>query len=221
MPVDQVVGGGLVLNTPDSWAQNYRPGIGDDWAKGNPHDSDAVLWNTVDDDGFREVQDFAHNGASDRSYVRVNYDKPVFQSTFEVRSSEVYDDLTQRTSTGDPEHTKYVRGINSLSENNPDRLGYTNGYRPGVFRWLVDNLRRPGPFTRQYELQVETQRDFFYPTNTPVADPALDTMFLNTLKNTVANYTTRPSLSRGAGNFDDSLMSSPPDTESGVIGGGF
>ncbi len=211
IPVDQVVGGGLTLDTPALWE------------RGNPHDSTAVLWLQRTDQQRSDELAHAHDGAEDRGYMRSTYAKPPLQAAYQVRADMWFDGFTTPfQATGQADMLKYVQGINSRPENNPARDGYVNGFRPGVTRQLAPNIERPAHPHRTYDVQPLTERDFYYPTNQPNAGdnggeggPVFPSM-----ARPIATFMQRPALWRDAGNFDDAMMSAAPvDTTSAVIDG--
>ena len=114
-PFDMAIGGGVVLDTP-TWEN---------------HDGPVVAYPVYTDDQMREAIAPAHAG-QDRGFRR-KYAIPTLQAHTEVYGEQLVEGFTNVK----PNVAALTRGINSYPENNPDREGYVNGYRPGLWRQLV------------------------------------------------------------------------------------
>lgn len=174
---DQVVtsGFGMTLNTPLSWA-GPPPGGGAEtpyhieYTAGNPHDSRAVLGVLSGEaqwfgDGNRLR---AHDGSVDHEY-RTTFSPAPYAGATQERTEIDTDGLASPYSElAPPAGTKFVRGINSLPENNPPRVGYDGpGFRRGrerVRAW--DNTVR-AHISRVQGVQVLQPRDAYTPLHYP------------------------------------------------------
>ena len=196
-----MAGFGMPLNTPSSWAGPPPGGIAEApyeiiYAKENPHDSRAILsgvggldlcYNT---DGA-PLRTFAHDGARDHGYVQTKFGPdPLFGQT-QSRQEIDTDGLTSPYAVGDATHTKFVRGINSLPENNPDRFGYTTGFRPGRERVRAWDNGVRAHISRQISPQILQPRDAYVP---------------NKSASMVENKLIHVALPRDAPNPDDNAM---------------
>jgi hypothetical protein len=199
MPVDMVIGGGMALDTPAPWE------------RGNPHTSDAVLYMQHTDQEWASRISRAHEGREDRGWVRTMYSTPPFQFSGDVEGDSVWEGhTTPFQATGQADLDKYVQGVNSRPENNPERTGYVNGFRPGLFRLNTPNIDRwrPGAH-RHYDLQPLAQRDAYVPVNQPNADPSPDGPQFPLFQRTVQHYMTGAAMWTGPTGYDDSLLATP------------
>jgi len=204
-PNTMVVGGGVLLDTPPTWGSPEE------------HDSAAVLYPLESDAQQVALIGREHEGDQDRGWLRSTYKEPPLQSALEVRSDVQRDEFTTQPTNTVP----LLRGINSYRENNPDREGYINGFRPGVFRWFTDNIERLRGRIRYYDLQPLTQRDFLIPANTPELDgaPPYGPNFPSWVDG-IFHVQVRPQLPRDPGSLDDPMLATPMLESSAVIGGG-
>ena len=209
-------GFGMPLDDPSSWAGD-PPGGGSEtpyritYPRGNPHASDAVLSARA---GYAQwfahpVRDRAHDGDTDRGWLRTTFSpEPMFMDTQNPRGeidtqglTTPYDEAT------DDRFRKHVRGINSLPENNPDRVGYLNGFRPGRERVRVWGSDVFASISRVQGVQQLQPRDAYTPLHYP---------------RMIGSMTTPPALPRTAGNPDDTAMSATNYASSpGSVFGGF
>lgn len=199
---DQVImsGWGMQLDTPASWA-GAPPGGGSEepyritYARTNPHDSRAVLSAAGADTYGRSpaLRFAAHDGAQDHHDRRVMFDPAPFAYQTQEREEIDSDGLAQWQTSPDGDQAKYVRGINSLSTNNPGRVGYDGpGFRRGrerVRAW--DNTVR-AHISRVFGAQMLQPRDAYAPNGTT---PMISSMV------------TAPSLPRSPASPDDPLTS--------------
>lgn len=210
-------GGGMPLDNPAPWAITPPGGPSESpyhitYPRGNPHDSQAVLSargsqiQTCSPAGGT-LRDRAHDGIPDRGWLRRTFSpKPMFGESQHI--DELYlEGLPSSVETASGNGgAKYVRGINGLPTNNPDRVGYTNGFRPGIERVRVwDNANRSIPY-RQYGLQTLGPREVYVP---------------NPARRMVGTMVTQPALPRDASNPDDTIMANTnyASSPSSVIGG--
>ena len=197
---DQVVmsGGGMRLDTPASWAGGPPGGSQETpyrvtYPAGNPHDSDAVL--SARGSAIQTVQTAmrgnAHDGSPDRGYVRTGFGpEPLFAGQQE-RAELATEGQSNPFGALADDGVKYVRGINSRPENNPARVGYVSGYRPGRERVRVWQVPRFGHVSRRIDPQVLRPRDAYTP---------------NASRRQVGSMVTPPALPRDAGNPDDVML---------------
>lgn len=212
-------GGGMPLDKPDSWAITPPGGEFEatdyiTYPKGNPHDSEAVLSArgaeimACSPNGYK-LRNRAHDGSRDKGFLRTLF-SPLPMFTDQQHRDELYTDgLTSSVDTasgagGD----KYVRGINSLPNNNPDRVGYVNGFRQGIERVRVWDNNNRAFIDRRQGSQILQPRDVYVPNHYP---------------RMVSTMITGPALPRDANNPDDTAMSttSYASSPNSVIGGGF
>lgn len=187
---DQVIvsGGGMPLDTPAAWggpppggAQEQPYGIV--YGRGNPHDSTAVLSRDGGDaqwygDTNRLV---AHDGSRDRGWLRTTFGAAPMYTDAQPRAELDTDGFTSPYSdTGTGRMAKHLRGINSLPENNPPRVGYgPGGFRQGRERVRVWDSTIRAHISRLIGVQVLQPRDAYTPNasrnmiNTMVISPAL------------------------------------------------
>jgi hypothetical protein len=196
-------GHGMPLDNPSSWAVEppggpYESPYAIQYSQGNPHDSQAVLSargayaQTCDPRG-QYLRTDAHDGQPDRGYMRTLYGAEPFADHTQLQDALSIEGLN--SSVAQPEGDggkKYGRGINSLPENNPDRIGYTNGFRPGIDRVRVWEGDAAHHVTRDLTPQMLQLRDNYVPNHYP-------RMF--------ADVVTQPQLPRDAPNMDDAIMS--------------
>ena len=212
-----VMGGfGMALDTPASWAgpppggraeTPYRIG----WTDGNPHDSTAVLSKDGADAQWygNPNRIRAHDGGQDHGYLRTTFDPPPYANATQHREEIDTDGLRSPYSAVSPEGaaTKFVRGINSLPDNNPDRVGYDGpGFRRGrerVRAW--DNTVR-AHISRVQGPQLLQPRDAYAP---------------NAARRMVSDMMIVPALPRTPTAPDTSLLAatSYTSTPGSVIGG--
>lgn len=190
-------GPGLDLDRPKSWAIAPPGGMDEvpyaiSYAKGNPHDSRATLSARDAADPVSRVD--SHNGEPDRGVLRVTYSPRPLGADLQERDALSVDGFASPySSMSEPRAAKHVRGINSLPENNPDRFGYTTGFRPGIDRlraWFGDAARH---ITRDHTPQLLQPRDAY------TAPPR---------QRMVADMVTDPALPRTAPNMDDTITAS-------------
>lgn len=212
-----MAGFGMPLDTPRSWA-GPPPGGGAEspyeivYAKGNPHDSRAILsaagaLDTCYNTDGSPLRTYAHEGAIEQGWKRVKFSpEPLFQATQGKQEIDT-EGLTSPYGVGDTTHTKFVRGINSLPENNPDRVGYVTGFRPGRERVRVwDNAVR-AHISRQISPQILQPRDAYTPNS---SRPMVDRMIIGV------------ALPRDAPNPDDNAMAATNyDSSTMSVFGGF
>lgn len=182
-----VPGGGMQLDTPVTWARDLNAEASRiKYAVANPHDSPAVLTLRQGDmpDGGRLS---AHDGRIDNGYKRVAFSGEPLADDMQQRSADQTDGYSNPFgAVGSPDAVKYVRGMGSRPENNPD------GFRLGtLWRWTWDPQRRR-TVTRDYGVQYTQPRDFY----TAPARPVM-----------VKSMVTAAALPRSAGSFDDAVMS--------------
>jgi hypothetical protein len=205
-PVDVTIGGGVLLSTPPKWGEP------------DTHDSPAVLYPLESDTQQVAVVGDEHAGDYDRGHLR-HYYEPGIQSAYEQHTDATMDLWSSQATNTAP----LTRGINSYRENNPDREGYINGFRPGRHRWLVDNLRRLiGERGRTYDVQTLIARDYYQPVNQPeLADvPPYGPVFSSWVDG-MLHWGTQAQVTRMPEDFDGSMIANPQLEESAVIGGGF
>lgn len=216
---DQVVmsGGGMPLDNPSPWSIAPPGGPSESpynitYPRGNPHDSNAVLsalgslLQTCAPNGGR-LRDNAHDGIPDRGWLRQLFSpKPLFDESQHI--DELYlDGLSSSVETASGNGgDKYVRGINSLPNNNPDRLGYVNGFRQGIERVRVWDNQNRSYIRREFGLQTLGPREVYTP---------------NPARRMVSTMITQPALPRDANNPDDTIMANTnyASSPSSVIGG--
>lgn len=197
---DRVVmsGGGMRLDTPASWAGAPSGGMEASpyritYPAGNPHDSDAVLsglgsaLQTVQG-GMRSN---AHDGSPDRGYVRTGFDPEPLFARQQERAELATEGQSNPFGSLSDDGVKYVRGINSRPENNPPRVGYVSGYRPGRERVRAWQVPRFAHVSRTIDPQVLRPRDAYTP---------------NPARRQVNTMITPPALPRDAGNPDDPML---------------
>lgn len=168
-----MAGWGMTLDTPASWAGAPPGGRAETpyritWPSGNPHESDAVLSaegaNAQWYGNANRIR--AHDGDDDHGYARTTFDPPPYANATQHRDEIDTDGLRSPYTQVSPEGaaTKFVRGINSLPDNNPDRFGYDGpGFRRGrdrVRAW--DNTVR-AHISRIQSPQVLQPRDAYVP----------------------------------------------------------
>lgn len=212
-------GGGMPLDTPSSWAITPPGGQYEatdylTYPKGNPHNSDAILSARGAElmycapDGYK-LRDRAHDGKQDRGFLRTLFSPaPLFadqQSRDELYTEEFASSIGTADGVGGD---KFVRGINSLPNNNPDRIGYVNGFRQGIERVRVWDNHDRAFIDRQQGSQMLQPRDVYVPNHYP---------------RMIGSMITGPALPRDANNPDDTAMASTSyaSSPSSVIGGGF
>jgi hypothetical protein len=129
----------------------------------------------------------AHDGSVDNGYKRTVFAGEPLADDMQAREADRTDGYSNPFSAfSETDAVKYVRGINSRPENNPD------GFRPGsLLRWSWDPQRQR-KVVRDYGVQYTQPRDFY----TAPAQPVM-----------VKNMVTAVALPRSAGSFDDAVMS--------------
>lgn len=151
-----MVGGGIVLDTPDS-RDHGGHGAGGDFRS---YETDTA---------YQHGRALGTHSGTDRGYVRSNYYPPEFQFSTESYHSE----FLQGNPSPAPNHVVLLRGINSNPENNPE----VEGYDPGGFRRGFDRLRwiwreRPINQQRNYTAQQVTERNIQTIGNSPAPEEA-------------------------------------------------
>lgn len=209
-------GFGMPLDTPASWAGAPPGGRAETpyritYPDGNPHDSAAVLSGDGGNAQWygNDNRTRAHDGARDHGYSRTTFDPPPYANSTQVRQELDTDGLRSPYTALSPEGaaTKFVRGINSLPDNNPDRFGYDGpGFRRGrerVRAW--DNTVR-AHISRVQGPQVLQPRDVYTP---------------NPARRMVADMVITPALPRTPQAPDTALLAATTYTSApvSVIGG--
>lgn len=194
-------GGGMQLDTPASWARDvdadpYRI----KYAKDNPHDSRAVLT-------LREAEQpnggrlRAHDGSQDHGYMRTRFTGAPLAGELDERDADRTDGYSNPFGVaGEADMTKYVRGLNSRPENNPD------GFRVGVLQRWTWTGGAAKHITRDYGIQYTQPRDAY------VAQPR---------QRMVKDVVTGVMLPRSAGSFDDAVMSGNDANAASTVGSSF
>ncbi len=206
MPVDMANGYDLVLDTPV-------------YTGPDAHDGPGWYGSIGSDDQFRELIEDEHTGTGERAYERETWAPPALQSKFEW-----YDDQTTQgfLPAKDPNTTVLMRGINAYGLNNPDRDGYQQGVRPGLFRQLTPRITRLQHRRRySYDAQPLSVRDFLVPTDSnPEATPDVGPTLPAWLPGRAFHRDTRPALWRRPDELDsDELAADPVSVGDSVIGG--
>lgn len=209
-------GFGMPLDSPASWAgpppggaQETPYTIG--WTGSNPHDSPAVLSLAGSNAQYAgdAIRLNAHDGHLDHGYNRTVFDPEPLYDNQQDRAELDTDGLASPYDPGAPaSHTKFVRGINSLPENNPGRLGYDGpGFRRGRERvrvWDPTNTR--AHVSRLQGVQILQPRDAYTP---------------NFVRPIVTDMLIGPALPRDSSPPDEALLAatSYASSPTSVIGG--
>lgn len=196
-PPTVMTGGGMRLDAPASWAGAPPGGIAETpyritYPSGNPHDSDAVLSAAGSDiqSVATPLRDRAHDGIPDRGWWRTTFGPaPMFTDTQDRQQIDT-DGFTNPFSGLADDGVKYVRGINSRPENNPPRVGYSPGFRPGRERVRVWGNSVFASVSREIGAQILRPRDAY----TPLPYPRL-----------VSTMVIPPAMPRDPGSPDDPL----------------
>lgn len=208
---DKVVqaGHGMLLDTPASSA-GTPPGSPEpdspfhiDYTRGNPHTSTAVLSAAGAEELTKggSLRSRSHDGAQDRGWVRsLFFQEPMFneqQPRQEINPDGPSSSVAQADGPGG---AKFVRGINSLGQNNPE------GWRSGRYRFGSWGNRVFASVHRSIGTQMLQPRDIYTP---------------GPQQRMVASMVTPPSLPRDAPNPDDVLTarSSYESAPQSVFGG--
>lgn len=204
IPVDQVVGGGLVLDDPQDTHDNPN----------------AALYPIYTDDQGQQSMS-AHEGDPGRAWVRSAYAAPEVQASHEVYGEDILQGFSPLVSENTQGAPALLRGINSYAMNNPDIEGYVQGVRPGVQRLIFNQRDRPVPHGRVYDEQPLAERTFTVPVNSPApADPPMYGPVLpGWLPSALWHRDKVPGYWRNPGNVDDSLLAAENGPDSSVIGG--
>lgn len=196
-PPTVMTGGGMRLDTPASWAGAPPGGMSETpyritYPAGNPHDSPAVLsaLGAAIQSIATPMRDRAHDGADDRGWWRTTFDRPQMFTASQDRAELDTEGYTNPFGGLADDGVKYVRGINSRPENNPPRVGYSPGFRPGRERVRVWPAEMFASISRRIDPQILRPRDAY----TPLQYPRM-----------VSRMVIPPALPRDPGSPDDPL----------------
>jgi len=187
-----------------------------DW---RTHQGSGGFWPVYSDDQWQQQLAAAHGATAERSDVGSQYAAPPVQSAGEVYG-EVWDDgqliPVNANTEGSP---VLLRGINAYPLNNPERVGYVRGVRPGQNRrTMADAFRRLGRRRYVYDMQPLTARgsDLNVPQPVPAPGngrpPYYGPVLQSVLPDWMQPREVFPAIWRDPGKVDDSQLAASPSS---------